>query len=110
MARKQFTIIYPDRSKKHVGIDERDSLLFSRQIRRTANPLHFEFVGEEHRFRSFAELSKLEIKFSGTVIAKRYLAGQFTVVSQDGSRRTERLETEYAMVDRLERNGALQAA
>src|SRR5712671_2803592 len=103
MARKQFTVVYPDGSKAHIGTAERESLLLARQIRATGNPSHFIYVGEVRRFHSFAELGELQGKFGGQEHMRRFLAGTFTVESPDGSRRTERLETPEGFIDRLTR-------
>ena len=110
MARKEFTLIYPDGSKDRIGCMERDSLLSRLQIRPSDRPLHYVFIGQVRTLHSLSELEQLKERFSGTTIVKKYLQGQFTVVNQDGSRYQERLETSEAQIARLQRTGQLQAA
>lgn len=109
MALKQFTVVYPDGSKRNIGCAERDSLLLSRLIRKTTEPNKFIFAGERHTFHSLAELGQL--RSTATVVnMKRFLAGSFVIEAEDGSKRSERLETPEGLIERLERKGMLVAA
>jgi len=99
MARKQFVIVYPDHSKKHVSRSERDSLLLARAITPTAIPLQYRFAGQVHSLHSFADLSCLLGQPLGDL--RHHLDGQFIFVDTLGRRHRELLETPEALALRL---------
>lgn len=92
MPKKQFLILYPDRSKDRVGCVERDSLLLAKAIRFKSGNV-YEYVGEFRRMHSFREFEGFTCY---GVIAKepvqKYYPGTFIVEYRDGTRRHERLE------------------
>lgn len=105
MARKQFVVVYPDRSREHIGRTERDQLLLSGDIRQLVGN-EYRYTGQVQSFHSFADLSQLQDRFQPTVELRRFLEGRFTVELK-GKRHSERLETPGAMWERLDRTGQL---
>lgn len=101
MAKKNFTVVYPDRSRHHIGRVERDQLLLSGLIRLRVG-LEYDWRGQVQSFHSFADLSKLQ----PSQLLQRYLEGRFTF-ELAGKRHSERLETPAAMALRLEQSGQL---
>lgn len=100
MARKQFLIVYPDRSKKNVSRTDRDSLLLSRQIEPLCSG-QYRFVGEMRTFHAFSDLVELRGKFEPLPVLRKYLEGSFIFEFQ-GRQHKERLETPEAFAFRLQ--------
>jgi hypothetical protein len=101
---KSYLLTYPDGSRKHIGREERDALLGSASVKQTA-PGKYLYTAPAHTFHSFADLSKLAVRFDGPTV--NFLPGSFTVVEPDGAQRHERLETPEAMTSRLVRTNQI---
>lgn len=99
MARKQFVIVYPDRSKENVSRTDRDSLLLSRQIE-PISPEKYRYIGEVKTFHAFSDLAGICAKLP---MLRRYLEGLFIFEFQ-GKQHRERLETPEAFAFRLQLN------
>ena len=102
MARKQFTVVYPDGSKRNIGCAERDSLLLSRQIKQIT-PLRYAYSGEVRTYHAFAELTPLRDRLINPPhFLRPYLEGVFIFVDPTGKKHRELLETPEALADRIE--------
>lgn len=100
MARKQFLLKYPDRSKTHITCAERDDLLLRGLI--TSNgPNEYAYIGQSKTYHSFAELEQLKTSLVFEDAPKRkFLSGSFIIEFSD-KRFHERLETPEHMAYRL---------
>ena len=98
VSRKQFTVSYPDRSKRNISRSQRDTLLLSRQIAH-ASGLEYRFIGLSQTLHSFADLSQLLGQPLGDL--RHHLDGQFIFVDTLGRRHRELLETPEALALRL---------
>lgn len=105
MPRKQFEILYPDGSRKHISAIERDALMLAREIKFLA-PQKYKFIGQVKTFHSFAALGELKLKLEHSPEFRRYLSGSYIWVDPQGMRHNERMETVEAMELRLEQRQA----
>src|ERR1700737_1407773 len=102
MARKQFSIHYPDGSKKHIGAAEREQMLLAGEIRQIGNNAYaFKFVGETKTYNSFSDLADLRAKMEQQPnLLRRFLAGSFVIEYPQrlgGRKVRELLETPEAL-------------
>lgn len=101
---KRFQLIYPDHSRAHINLEERDALLASLRIRKI-DEHRYAYVALAQISRSFSNLGELRERFQPLKPIKRYLEGQFTI--QLGEKRfTERLETAEGLAIRIQLRGA----
>ena len=110
MARKQFLVIYADKSRAFVSRDERDSMLLSGEIKQTGWREYRYIVPVIRLRRSATEdtMTALKIVPREPVMLRRFLPGSF-IFEHGDKRRTERLETAEAMEDSLKRQGLVTA-
>ena len=109
MARKQFSIHYPDGSKKHIGRNQRDEMLLGKLIVPIENNFNsYKYIGQKRTGHALSDLDKILAYARGQQRQEPdYYAGQF--VFELGDRRfIERMESVEAMTLRLRGNGALQ--
>jgi len=103
---KKYLLTYPDRSKRHINREERDSLLLSGCAKQTGSQKYL-YIGAVHTLHTLADLRVLSSAPQGEY--RRFLQGQFTVVAPDGKRSSERLETPGGMTARLIAKGLVAA-
>jgi len=96
---KRFLLHYPDRSRTHIGVPERDELLLSAKIRKI-NDFSYEYVGQTQTFHSFADLEPLRQSVA-PMVYKRYLPGTF-IFDLNKRRIRELMETPEGMAIRLQ--------
>jgi hypothetical protein len=107
MARKRFTVLYPDHSKESIGVTERDQALLSGQIVHIAD-LDYRYTGQVHTLHAMSELAQLQGRYGPEPIHLRFLPGTFTIERQ-GRRYHERLETPEGMGERLRQSSQVPA-
>lgn len=98
LASKRFLLTYPDGSRKHIGREERDSLLLSRSARETADGRYL-YTGETHTYHALSQLQNLVVS-TNEMGLRSFLSGQFIFELGD-TRKRELLETPEAMLIRL---------
>ncbi len=99
---KNYLLVYPDGSRKHIGRAERDDLLLSGMAKQTA-PQRYLFTGQKRTLHSFAELSTLKLSFTPEN-HRRFLPGSF-IFEHEGKRYTELMETPEGMAMRMSNKG-----
>lgn len=103
---KRYLLTYPDRSKKHINREERDSLLLS-GCAKQIGPQQYSYIGPVHTFHAMTELSKLSITTESE--CRRFLQGSFVIEERGGRKYSERLETPGGMTARLIKQGSVAA-
>ena len=99
MARKQFTVLYPDRSRDSITRTECDQALLAGQIVHVDGN-SYRYLGQIHTLHAMSELAQLQDRYGPTMVHLRYLPGTFTIELRD-KRYHERLETPEGMAARL---------
>jgi len=72
LANKRFLLIYADRSRAHITLEERDSMLIAGRIRKL-NDFSYEYTARPHISRSFSNLNELSQRFTPLAPVKRNL-------------------------------------
>ena len=92
MAHRKFLVTYPDGSRKHIDREERDSLLYSQEIKEIA-PKQYRYVAHVKRFHLTATQNTLQalstVKTEPSVV-RRYLG--INVVFHLGDKRYREVE------------------
>lgn len=78
MARKQFVVTYPDRSKSHISRSERDRLLLSLLIESTG-PNQYRYVGRAVSCHSFTDLSRIKESYFKPIGQTGFMPGSFVI-------------------------------
>ena len=99
MARKRFTILYPDHTRETIGVTERDQALLAGQIVHVSGT-DYRYLGQVHTLHAMSELAQLQDRYGPTMVHLRYLPGTFTI-DHRGHRYHERLETPEGMAVRM---------
>jgi hypothetical protein len=95
---KNYLLVYPDGSRKHVNRSKRDELLLSGLARQTG-PLRYLFTGQMKTFHTFVDWAKTYLP-SEQELKRHFLPGTF-IVEHAGRRRGEMLETPSRLAYRL---------
>lgn len=90
MAHRQFLVTYPDGSREHIDREERDSLLYSRDLKQTG-PKQYEYIGQPRTFHLSATQNTVQClaKAMPSVI-RRHL--DISVVFELGDKRRREIE------------------
>jgi hypothetical protein len=105
MARKQFVVTYPDRTKANISRSDRDSLLASLLIEPSGFNA-YRYIGPQRTFHSFADLSSLKDKLFQPIEQTGYLEGSW-IFERDGKRYRESEARVGELVCQLRLRGAL---
>lgn len=93
MARKQFVVLYADKSKENIGCAEKETRLLAKEIKHKSGNLYVS-TEQVKTYHAFPELKDLKItRPSISNPMRRFLEGAFVIEDADGRRYEERLET-----------------
>lgn len=77
MARKQFVVHYPDRTRANISRSERDDQLLSSLIEPTEQPNQYRYIGKTYSCKNFADLSYIKEKLCKPVGETGCLPGEW---------------------------------
>lgn len=98
---KRFLLIYADRSRAHITVNQRDSLIIGKRIRKV-NDFTYEYVAQPVISRSFSNLEKISEQFTPLAPVHRNLGmGPILILlrealSYDNGETTEGMEIRLA--------------
>jgi hypothetical protein len=100
LARKRYVILY-SHHKEHVSAQEHEQLWLRQEVKATADPLVWRYIGHERTLHSMVELGQLRPAIERRRDSiRRFLPGNYIIVWKD-KRQFERLETPEGMAARL---------
>jgi hypothetical protein len=102
---KHFHLNYPDGSKAHITVGEKNDMLLAGEIQETADKCTFKYIGKEIVLHAFADLRKILPGFETNLLC-RFYPGIFVdrvvgFVFEEGHATHELLESPEAMALRL---------